>query len=170
MAAGTFYGWGYQIEAGTFATSYIPTTTAAVTRAADVIDVGALTLPASYSLSATVNPEGLAGTETSLYLTDGTHTRSLSVDASGHAVCGYGATTDSTTSTLAAGTATKIACKYDGARVYACVAGTCTTGTAAASDGATAMTHLYVGSNGSSNFANSFISGACVGKPEACHP
>jgi hypothetical protein len=42
--AGTISVWGAQVEAGSFATSYIPTTSASVTRPADVISIDGLSV------------------------------------------------------------------------------------------------------------------------------
>jgi len=52
LPAGTiFYIWGAQIEAGAFPTSYIPTTTAAVTRSADVASISGANLTSWYNYS-----------------------------------------------------------------------------------------------------------------------
>jgi len=51
--AQTFYAWGAQLEAGSFPTSYIPTTTAAATRSADVCQLPEVDFPSFYNI-----PEG----------------------------------------------------------------------------------------------------------------
>jgi len=68
----TFVVWGAQIEQGTFATSYIPTTTAAVTRAADT-----LTIPTGSWFNATAMT---LAAEYSSYATNGYSTRIISVN------------------------------------------------------------------------------------------
>jgi hypothetical protein len=54
--ANSIYIWGAQLEAGSFATSYIPTTTTALTRAADVASVNTLS-PWFNSVEGTVYAE-----------------------------------------------------------------------------------------------------------------
>lgn len=53
-AAGTesVYAWGYQIETGAFATSYIPTTTASLTRNADVVTMTGTNFSSWYNIGA----------------------------------------------------------------------------------------------------------------------
>ncbi len=73
--------WGAQVEAGAFATSYIPTTTATVTRAADVatMTVGAWFTAAARTVQAEVLPATLAPSVFArvLQIDDGTNTNAI---------------------------------------------------------------------------------------------
>jgi len=77
----TFYGWGWQIEEGDFATSYIPTTGTALTRSADDVSITGTNFSSWYNA-----PEGTlyydntilsapaVGNQGIVYISDGTGT------------------------------------------------------------------------------------------------
>jgi hypothetical protein len=153
---GTLYLWGAQIEAGAFPTSYIPTTTTSVARAADVItfssqswqngNVGTYyadaTIPAASTNSARVIGSGSnatpvcknGGTATQIIVYDGS--TGLTADAGG------GSWT----------TGAKAAAATDGSTRSACMnAGTVATG----AGGFGTLSTLYVGNTtGNSSFTN----------------
>jgi len=73
----SFYAWGYQLEVGSFPTSYIPTTTASVVRSADVCSITGSAFTGFYNQSeGTVLtdsiPAVVAGTTTVFGLSNGT--------------------------------------------------------------------------------------------------
>ncbi len=67
----TVYAWGAQIEAGSVATSYIPTTTAAVTRNADVINLSGAVSGCIGQTEGTVYWEGYFGNAQGALAQDG---------------------------------------------------------------------------------------------------
>jgi hypothetical protein len=96
----TVIAFGAQLEAGTFATSYVPTTTAAVTRAADVATVGTFTPwfnPVEGTMVAEYSFSGIgSGLQTIWSIDDATanerHTLRLNAGVLGSVVVDGGAT------------------------------------------------------------------------------
>jgi hypothetical protein len=91
-ASGALTVWGAQVEAGAFVTSYIPTTGASATRAVDVCTVPTSSVP-SFSategtLYAAFRPLGVSGTQTAIYLDDGTSNERMGIRASSAALAG----------------------------------------------------------------------------------
>jgi hypothetical protein len=115
------YIWGAQLEAGAFPTSYIPTTTASVTRSADVASVGVSQFPYSAtegSIVANVTPLNVAAARRAVQIDDGTEDEryTLSINSTPNGlftvIDGGSSQAAIATGTPAANTNIKLAARY----------------------------------------------------------
>ena len=155
-AAGTAFYWGFQVEAGAFATSYIPTTAAAVTRAADLVTMTGANFSGWFNASAgTLYADGTGVNDVS-----GATRRFIDarIDANNIILLGYAATTTvrgliltagvsqfDQTVTAAAGSPHKTALAYAANDFRHCVDGTL--GTADIAGTAPAATSMLFGAD-----------------------
>ncbi len=145
-AASDVYLWGCQCEAGDRTTSYIPTTSANVARAKDVL-TASVTWPSSSTASMSaqlVTPSHIDTSDTAFMLsTNGTNyfvdytssgPNKVDVDIAGSV------TSKSTVGSWAASAVNWVGLKYDGTKLYSCLNGTCANSTVALTLPSGAMT------------------------------
>ncbi len=119
------YVWGAQLEVGSVPTSYIPTTTAAVTRNADVVSVtGAVSGSIGQTegtLYAEVDVRNISGLKAIIQLDNGTGDNRLLIQLSSSNTLTFFTTNGGSVSTIATGTITtgthKIAASYSSGTV-----------------------------------------------------
>lgn len=162
--AKTLFIWGLQIEAGSFATSYIPTTSASATRAADNISVGGLSVGGAFAMLLESNGQTNASQIfVHARLSDGTTSNyaqfaqfSSATQVTNQAVVGgVGQVTNN--GTIASGAQFKTALMYEGAGRYQSATGG-TLGTAATGKTGFTGSLLGIGNTGvPGNYANTYL-------------
>lgn len=111
LSGSAFYAWGAQLEAGGFATSYIPTTTTSAMRAADNIVTSALPAAAPWSLFVQGGGTPVGGV--AILLEDHSGSFDYALVRSGQAQTGSGGFLSAVLGSGATSGLTKIAVGYD---------------------------------------------------------
>ena len=168
------YVWQGQAEVGaTLITSAIPTTSATVTRNADVVSF-ATTLSGSTFSAATnmTTPSALVANSTAFQVyVDANNSVTAYVDGSAKLVCNFriGGVDNTVTSaaSVVASASNRVACQYGAAGRSACVGGTCTT-TAGALTLFTGAATFYIGTRSATgNESNGIHSRLCYDPSDA---
>ncbi len=168
-----FLGWGGQSETdiGDGLSPYMKTTSAGVTRAAEVAYVTLAVTGNIRSFADTwVAPVTLINGATMLDLyTDGSNDLRMEVQSSklrcSFKIGGSTTTLDSS-GTLTVSAPNRVACFYDGTNMGACIAGVCNTASHALTLPATATVYLGARQDGT-NYANGVHTGICIDNASA---
>lgn len=163
QAAQTVYIWGVQIEAGTFASSYIPTTTTTASRDADTVSAATITLTSTYAWTADMVLQGLPAPSTFPdlgRLANGSQYIDNFLDSSGNLNAAYwngSALAQALQSGISsAGVKYHLVAKYDGVNIYASVNGA---STGAAGEAILAGSYTpYIGNAAGANQLNGWLS------------
>lgn len=159
--------WGAPAETGGFATSYIATTSAAVTRNADVVSLPVTLSGTAFSAAISYDaPSALVSGATAFQIyVDANNSVTAALDGSSHVTCtfriGGSDSTVTSTATLTASAVNRVACTYGASGRSACVGGACTT-TAGALTMPTGAATFYVGTRSATgNESNGVMSQGC---------
>jgi Concanavalin A-like lectin/glucanases superfamily len=154
---GYIYAWGAQCEEATFPSSYIPTTSASATRAADAVTIGgaAQTTIAAATGSIVAQTGTAAGTSFAANIVDSNGTNVLGFDATNHALASLVATLATSNTANRSTTDDKLGLAWSGAGRSLILNGATVVTDASAQT--PSSTQRLGSANGTSNFIYAYV-------------